>query len=69
VTDELAPFPIGAKVLLRACAVGEPGTVLRVERGKLVVLWHDLDHLARHGPESLMLTAAVTSPEPYGGRV
>lgn len=50
-------FAIGAKVLLRHCAFGEPGTVLRIERGKLVVHWHDLDCLARHSPESLMLAA------------
>ena len=49
------PFPIGAKVQLKACNFGQPGTVLRIERRKVVVLWHDLDYLARHSPESLML--------------
>jgi len=49
------PFAIGAKVRLRGCAFGEPGTVLLIERRKVVVLWHDLDYLARHSPDSLVL--------------
>ena len=56
------PFAVGAKVLLRHCAFGEPGTVLRIERSKLVVLWPDLDFLARHSPETLMLTAEIPVP-------
>ena len=52
-------FSIGAKVRLRSCAFGEPGTVLRIEHRKVVVLWHDLDYLARHSPESLVLTAEI----------
>lgn len=55
-------FSIGAKVRLRGCAFGEPGTVLRIERRKVVVLWHDLDYLARHTPESLMLTGELPAP-------
>jgi hypothetical protein len=55
---ESLPFPIGAKVRLRGCAFGEPGTVLRIERCKVVVYWRDLDFLSRHRPESLIL--AVT---------
>jgi hypothetical protein len=66
VNDELAPFPIGAKVLLRACTVGEPGTVLQVERRKLVVRWHDLDCLTRHSPEALMLAAELTRSRTQG---
>ncbi len=58
-TGNRPPFAIGAKVRLRHCAFGEPGTVLRIERSKLVVLWHDLDFLARHSPESLMLAAEI----------
>lgn len=53
-TGNAPPFPIGAKVRLRGCAFGEPGTVLRIERRKVVVYWHDLDFLSRHSPESLM---------------
>ena len=48
------PFPIGAKVRLRGCALGEPGTVLRIERCKVVVYWPDLDFLSRHRPKSLI---------------
>jgi hypothetical protein len=50
-------FPIGAKVRLRACAFGQPGRVLRLERGKLAVLWADLgpSYIGRHSPASLML--------------
>jgi hypothetical protein len=45
---------VGAKVFLKGCAYGKPGTVVRIERNRAVVLWHDLDYLARHRPESLM---------------
>lgn len=55
-------FPIGAKVQLKGCHFGQPGTVLRIERRKVVVLWHDLDYLTRHSPESLMLTAELPAP-------
>jgi hypothetical protein len=43
VTGNGPPFTIGAKVRLRGCASGEPGTVLRIKRRRVVVLWHDLD--------------------------
>ena len=39
-TASRPPFPIGAKVRLRGCAFGQPGTVLRIERRKVVVFWH-----------------------------
>lgn len=47
---------IGSKVFLRACPFGEPGRVLRVERGRLAVLWPDLGptYIARHLIGSLM---------------
>jgi hypothetical protein len=45
---------VGSKVYLRGCAFGVLGTVVRVERNRAVVLWHDLDYLARHRPETLM---------------
>ena len=36
-------IPIGAKVRLLSCPdSGQPGTVLRLERGKLAVLWADI---------------------------
>ena len=53
-TGNGSPLTVGAKVRLRHCPFGEPGTVTKIERGKLVVLWHDLDCLTRHSPESLM---------------
>jgi hypothetical protein len=43
----------GAKVFLRACRVGKPGTVIREQRGKLTVYWPDLDYWSRHRPEAL----------------
>jgi hypothetical protein len=53
---------VGARVLLKTCPHGEPGTVVRIERSRAVVLWHDLDYLARHQPASLVEVAAQ-SPE------
>jgi hypothetical protein len=48
---------LGAKVFLRACSgVGEPGTIVRQERGKLVVHWKDLNVESRHKPEALEIT-------------
>jgi hypothetical protein len=44
---------VGAKVFLKVCPHGQPGTVVRIERNRAVVLWHDLDYLARHQLESL----------------
>jgi hypothetical protein len=57
-TGNVPPFPIGAKVRLRACAFGEPGTLLRIERRKVVVYWHDLDYLARHKPDCLVMAGS-----------
>jgi hypothetical protein len=47
---------VGDRVFLRGCPVGQPGTVLRLERGKLAVLWADLgpSYIGRHNPASLM---------------
>lgn len=45
---------VGSKVFLRGCAFGQPGTVVRIERNRAVVLWQDLDYLARHQITSLM---------------
>lgn len=36
--------------------------VLQIERRKVVVLWHDLDYLARHSPESLILDGVIPPP-------
>jgi hypothetical protein len=47
---------LGNKVRLKACHdSGEPGTVIRFERGKLVVFWGDMNFWSRHHPESLEL--------------
>jgi hypothetical protein len=51
-------IPIGARVVLRTCPnAGQPGTVLRIERGKLAVLWADIapDYVRLHRAESLRL--------------
>ena len=45
---------VGSKVYLRGLWHGQPGTVLRIERRRMAVLWHDLDYLAHHPPESLV---------------
>jgi hypothetical protein len=52
------PIPIGARVVLRNCPdSGQPGTVLRAERGKLAVLWADIapDYVRLHPAESLRI--------------
>ena len=49
---------VGAKVLLLSCPdSGQPGTVLRIERGKLAVLWADIapDYVRLHSAASLRL--------------
>ncbi len=43
----------GFKVHLKGCLYGEPGTWARIERERAVVLWTDIDHLARHPIASL----------------
>jgi hypothetical protein len=49
-------FAVGEAVYLRGARYGQPGRVLRIERGKLAVLWADLgpSYIGRHRPESLM---------------
>ncbi len=46
-------FSVGSKVHLRALRFGEPGTVIRFERGKAVVFGADMDYWSRHTPASL----------------
>ena len=51
-------IPIGARVVLWSCpTAGIPGTVLRIERGKLAVLWADIgpDYVRLHSAASLRL--------------
>lgn len=45
----------GNKVYLKACHAGEPGTVIRFERGKCTVYWADMDYWSKHRPEALEL--------------
>jgi hypothetical protein len=50
---------LGDKVRLRACHdSGQPGTVIRFERGKLTVYWGDMDYWSKHRPEALELVEA-----------
>jgi hypothetical protein len=50
----------GAKVYLIACRAGEPGTVIREQRGKLTVYWPDLDFWSKHRPEALEIAQLAT---------
>jgi hypothetical protein len=56
-------IPVGSKVYLKVCRSGEPGTVIRRERARLVVLWSDLDYIARHPEDSLEMAPEL----PLGG--
>lgn len=56
-----AQFPAGARVLLRLCPEGRPGTVLRVARRRVVVRWADLGYVGKHDPHSLVI---VGNPPP-----
>jgi len=47
-------FAVGEAVYLRGARFGLPGTVLRLERGRAVIYWRDLDHISRHRPITLM---------------
>jgi hypothetical protein len=56
---------VGQHVFLRGAPFGEPGRILRIERGKLAVLWADLgpSYIGRHRPDSLMLAEVPTKGE------
>jgi hypothetical protein len=58
----------GAKVYLRTCLVGQPGTVLREERGRLVVDWCDLKFVGRHSAASLIRVTEATPTATTTGR-
>lgn len=44
---------VGTRVLLKACRAGLAGAVIRRERGRLVILWPDMDYISRHKEASL----------------
>jgi len=52
--EQSQPFPVGSSVYLRGCRAGLPGKVIRLERGKVVILWQDLDYIGRHSASSLI---------------
>ena len=58
----MSNFTVGTKVFLRGCQYGAPGTVIRQERTRAVVYWHDLDHTSRHRPDSLIEAVDATKP-------
>jgi hypothetical protein len=56
-------FSVGQHVFLRGARFGLPGTVLRLERGRAVIYWRDLNHISRHKPCTLMLAESETEAE------
>ena len=66
------PFAVGGAVLLKAAPFEVPGTVLRVERGKILVRWSDLRYVGRHKVNTLIaasapLNCAANALEARGG--
>ena len=59
---------VGTRVLLKHCPHGQLGTVVRIERNRAVVLWHDLDYIARHEVASLMEAENASSRQSESGR-
>ena len=57
-------FVAGDRVFLMGARFGLPGTVLRLERGKVVTYWGDMDHTSRHRPCTLILAGKVTDGDP-----
>lgn len=63
----MTTIPLGSRVWLRACgSAGEPGTVVREERGRLVVYWRDLDFWSRHRPETLIVAEESGEEQRHG---
>lgn len=52
-------FQAGDRVWLKAARFGLPGVVLKMDRGKAVIFWRDLDYLARHRACTLELAEGV----------
>jgi hypothetical protein len=51
----------GERIYLRAARFGQPGTVIRQQRGKLTVYWPDMDFWSRHRPEALEQAEGATT--------
>ena len=47
------PFAVGARVWLRSCPDGEPGTVRGMRFGKVEVYWPSLHYTGKHRPATL----------------
>ena len=56
-------FPLHAKVLLKSCPHGEPGTVIGFDRCKVLVCFADLSMTGRHSPERLVLAEQIHAPQ------
>ena len=51
-------------MFLKGAAFGEPGTIVKIERSRAVVLWRDLGptYTGRHQLKSLVEVEAVEAP-------
>jgi hypothetical protein len=61
----MSSFAVGDKVRLKACLFGDPGTVLRKERTRLVVYWAELDYIGRHPDMALVIAKDIVSPRQH----
>ena len=63
-TELQKSFPLHSRVLLESCPYGAPGTVVRHQRGKVVVRSADLgpSYIGKHSPERLMLADVAKEP-------
>jgi hypothetical protein len=52
---------LGSEVVLKGAPPGTPGTVIRIERNRMVIFWPDLDFIGRHEPESLVEAEVVST--------
>lgn len=53
-------FAVGDRVQLRGAPFGAAGEVMRMERGKVVVFWGDLNFTSRHRKEHLVWAGKAT---------
>jgi hypothetical protein len=57
---------IGDRVRLRYAPVGDYGTVLSLNRGKVQVRWADLALTSKHSPEALLTEPAINEAANHG---